>query len=325
MREFLEVREDFLGRILDSEGRDPTATCAHCLSPGVWRCVDCLGRPLYCRTHCRDSHSKLISHRIQRWTGRFFLDSQIWEVGVKLYLGHAGAPCPTYESSNVNLEAQLDSMPYMHPGSYFPTDGTTEPDVEPEEDEPADDMPSGPIPFRRSVPQEDDIGNPFVLVVDSRQAFHVPVVPCGCAGTENILQYLDLAMFPASYINVRTVFTFRCLDDFRLSNLECKTTAYQYFQKIRRLTNPSFPQAVPNRYSELLRVSRQWRNLKLRKWFKFGHRPGAVPQRGEMALFCAACPQVNINLPEDWQTRYTQCVYLDSQFSHLPPLAGMKL
>ena len=51
MREFLEVREDFLSRIIDSEARDPMATCAHCLSPGVWRCVDCLGRPLYCRMH----------------------------------------------------------------------------------------------------------------------------------------------------------------------------------------------------------------------------------------------------------------------------------
>lgn len=232
-------------------------------------------------------------------------------MGVKLYLGHAGAPCPVYESSNVHLEAQLDCMPYMQPStsSDFATGGMAEPDVESDvlpEDELADDTPSGPIPFRKSVPQEDDIGNPFILVVDSQQAFHLPAVPCGCAGAENILQYLDLAMFPASYINVRTVFTFRCLDDFRLSNLECKTSAYQYFQKIRRSTNPAFPHAVPNRYSELLRVSRQWRNLKLCKWFKFGHRPGIVPQRGEMALFCVACPQINVNLPDDWKIRYTQ-------------------
>ena len=182
------------------------------------------------------------------------------------------------------------------------------------EDESAEDMPSGPIPFRRSVPREDDIGNPFILVVDSRQAFHLPAVQCGCAGgAESTLQYLDLGMFPASYINVWTVFTFGCLDDFRLSNLECKTSAYQYFQKICRLTNPAFPHTVPNRYIELLWVSRQWRNLKLHKWFKFGHQPRVVPQQGEMALFCAACPQINVNIPNDWKTRYTPCVNFNTK------------
>ena len=252
MREFLEVREDFLSQIIDSEARDPAATCVHCLSPGVWRCVDCLGHPLYCWMHCRELHLKLISHRIQSWTGQFFLDCQIWEVGVKLYLGHAGSPCPVYESSNIQLEAALDSMPYMQPGtsSDSSTDDRTEQEEQPDvlpEDESAEYMPSGPIPFRQSVPWEDDIGNRFILVVDSRQAFHLPAVRCRCdGGAESTLQYLDLGMFPASYINVWTAFTFSCLDDFRISNLECKTSAYQYFQKIRRLTNPAFPHTVPN-------------------------------------------------------------------------------
>lgn len=48
-----------------------------------------------------------------------------------------------------------------------------------------------------------------------------------------------------------------------------------------------------------MRVSRQWRNLKLRKWSGFGHE-GRVPQSGEMAIFCPTCPQPDINLPEDW-------------------------
>ncbi len=226
---------------------------------------------------------------------------------MKVYLGHGGDPCPEFEASNVGLDAQLDRMPHLAAASYPADDMAYDIEFDPDDPEPdmRDDLPPGPIPFRRPVPKEDDIGNPFILIVDSRQAFHLPFVGCGCAGADDKLLYLDLEMFPASFQNVRTVFTFSCLDDFRLSNLECKTSAYQYFQKIRRLTNPAFPQAVPNRYGELLRVSRQWRNLKLRKWFQFGHRLGAVPQRGEMALFCAACPQVDLNLPGDWVTRYT--------------------
>lgn len=48
-----------------------------------------------------------------------------------------------------------------------------------------------------------------------------------------------------------------------------------------------------------MRVSRQWRNLKLQKWSGFGHEI-RVPRPGEMAVFCPTCPQPEINLPKDW-------------------------
>ena len=73
-------------------------------------------------------------------------------MGIKLYLGHTGSPCPVYESSNVQLEAALDSMPYMQPGmssDSAPDDRTEQgkqPDVLPEDESPKD-MPSSPIPF----------------------------------------------------------------------------------------------------------------------------------------------------------------------------------
>jgi len=31
---------------------------------------------------------------------------------------------------------------------------------------------------------------------------------------------------------------------------------------------------------------------------------GHTPEDGTMAIFCPACPQPGVNLPEDWQTRY---------------------
>ena len=57
---------------------------------------------------------------------------------------------------------------------------------------------------------------------------------------------------------------------------------------------------VQDRYRELLRTSRLWRNLKYRKWHGFGHSPDKDPGPGELALFCAACPQPGVNLPADW-------------------------
>jgi hypothetical protein len=136
--------------------------------------------------------------------------------------------------TNVGLEAQLDHM--LNLTSNIPHEAqqtADDSDFDPQDDnDPAEGFSLGPIPFRHPVPKEDNIGNSFLLIVDSRQAVHLPVVGCGCAGAEDILQYLDLDMFPASYQKVRTVFIFACLDDFRISNSECKTSAYQYFQKI---------------------------------------------------------------------------------------------
>jgi hypothetical protein len=37
----------------------------------------------------------------------------------------------------------------------------------------------------------------------------------------------------------------------------------------------------------------------------FGNQPqGYIPEDGAMAIFCLACPQPGVNLPEDWETKY---------------------
>ena len=58
---------------------------------------------------------------------------------------------------------------------------------------------------------------------------------------------------------------------------------------------------LQDRYRELMRVSRQYNDIKVRKWFGFGHRADVRPQNGELAIFCASCPQPGINLPMDWK------------------------
>ncbi|KAF8875480.1 hypothetical protein CPB84DRAFT_1689626, partial [Gymnopilus junonius] len=61
---------------------------------------------------------------------------------------------------------------------------------------------------------------------------HLPVVHCTCRRAEDDILFLEMGLFPASFDRIRTVFTFNVLTDFRLSNLECKTSAYQYYQKL---------------------------------------------------------------------------------------------
>jgi hypothetical protein len=157
------------------------------------------------------------------------------------------------------------------------------------------------------------------------------IIACSCPNTpkdkERYVHYLDMDFFPASLQNIKTVFTFGVLDDFRMDNLECKTAGLNYWHKIVRVTSNEFPKSVPvsvmtiftlyeftvmyqDRYRELLRTSRLWRNIKYRKWNGFGHTGAKKAESGSLALFCAACPQPNINLPVGWSKDPVKCVIL---------------
>ncbi|KAF8815961.1 hypothetical protein BYT27DRAFT_7021605, partial [Phlegmacium glaucopus] len=66
-----------------------------CQKLARWRCLCCLSRPMFCRECCRTTHEQLIYHQLQKWTGRFFQDAGLWEVGVRLSVGHMGGNCPS--------------------------------------------------------------------------------------------------------------------------------------------------------------------------------------------------------------------------------------
>lgn len=86
----------------------------------------------------------------------------------------------------------------------------------------------------------------FMTIIDKSGVHRVQVKLCQCPGSEvqREAHLLHAGLFPASYKIIKTAFTFAVLDDFRMSNLECKTSGYHYYRKLRRLTSPSFPDAV---------------------------------------------------------------------------------
>jgi hypothetical protein len=155
------------------------------------------------------------------------------------------------------------------------------------------------------IPQVDALNNPYVRVIHTNGVHHIGLVYCTCRGIDTTHADLMAAgLVPTSFTRYKTLFTHSVLDDFRLSNLECKASAYQYFQKLRRQTSPMSPESVTNLYHELRRMSRLWRWMKKLKWAGMAHRPDFTidPKPGELANFCAACPQPGINLPDDWST-----------------------
>jgi hypothetical protein len=327
MQMWLPKRTPYLQRMVANEGNE-IKTCIRCEKAARWRCRSCLARPMFCRECCRATHRLLIYHRVEKWNGKFFQDASLWEVGVRLNVGHGGLECPSQdallEACRVDEENkdELDQLsatqyefgpvPSEHP---HPPPPVPEPEPTLVEDEDPDDPDWQDVPptseftwfpLQTPTPTLDNHDNHFLLIVDSTGLLSLPVVWCSCRNADPADELLlDLDLLPASYGSIKTAFTFHCLDDYRLSNLECKTSAYQYYQKLRRLTNPAFPHAVPNRYNEFRRATRQWRNMKLRKWFGYGHRRES-PGKGTMALFCAACPQPGINLPANFSTLYNE-------------------
>jgi hypothetical protein len=167
--------------------------------------------------------------------------------------------------------------------------------------------------LRQDIPRQDSLQNDYVRVVHMNGIHHIALLTCACHGAEE--RHADLLynrLVPATFSRYKTLFTVAVLDDFRISNLETKASAYQYFQKLRRLTFPTAPARAPNLYQELLRLARVWRWLKKKKWAGHGNRKDddlTMTAPGEFANFCPACPQPRINLPPDYKQDPNKWVY----------------
>ncbi|KAG6905394.1 hypothetical protein DXG01_002992 [Tephrocybe rancida] len=201
-----------------------------------------------------------------------------------------------------------------------------------------------PIPLLRSgiddhqqVPTSDALNNSYVRVVHVNGVHHTPLMQCGCRGEAAITGDLVAGgLLPTSFSRFRTFFTTAVLDDFRLSNLECKSLAYQYWSKISRagaLATSSLD--VDDFYQELRRLSQSWCYVKKLIWSGFAQdcsQSVLEPELGELALFCLACPQHTINLPENWRDIVNQNILMrsvvaDGNFKadhvrQLPPKTG---
>ncbi|KAF8272280.1 hypothetical protein EI94DRAFT_1542361, partial [Lactarius quietus] len=55
-----------------------------------WRYTNCFPALVLCKEYCRSSHQWLPFHRVQKWTGKYFIPSWLQEVGISLHLGHSG-------------------------------------------------------------------------------------------------------------------------------------------------------------------------------------------------------------------------------------------
>jgi len=156
----------------------------------------------------------------------------------------------------------------------------------------------------RPIPKADALNNAYVRIVHTNGIHHLAMVSCACRSPGLLpLDLLACRLMPASFVNIRTLFSAQLLDSFRLCNLELKASAYQFYQLLRRLTMPTAPGEVVDLYNEFRRMSRLWRWMKKLKWAGVGHNGKTAMDvgRGELANYCPACPQPGLNLPENWK------------------------
>ena len=93
---------------------------------------------------------------------------------------------------------------------------------------------------------KDRNGNPWLVFVHTTGVHYLPVQFCCCPSSpRRHLQLLATGLYPATVRQPRTAFTFEVLNDFYLENLECKTTARNFYSKLKRRTSSIFPNLIP--------------------------------------------------------------------------------
>ncbi|GBE85939.1 hypothetical protein SCP_0804630 [Sparassis crispa] len=343
MRDWIPHRDDYLHAIVEMEAPPEPRNCAECkVGEGRWRCLDCMGRALTCTDCCRNGHQRAPFHRIEHWQGQYFEPASLYRVGVCIHLGHGGDPCPLgaftahnnpapvvapgsdfWNASNEDLNAHDGEVSDDGevPFNFAPLAGTLDGEARQTDDAPDPTWEEDVPPVLSRPPRCDSYGNRIIVIVDISGVHHIGVDWCQCEmAVECDMQLLQMGLYPGTVKDPHTAFTFAVLDDFLLENKECKMAALNYYSKLKRVTSNAFPGTVPDHYRELMRVSRQWRQLKYRKWHGFSHDALRPVEKGGLAIFCPACPQPGLNLPFDWQAdpvqwKFKRGFVMDGNFS----------
>lgn len=309
--------------------------CRHCKKAlAVWRCKDCVLATPLCRACMRVYHRENPFHRIEQWNGSYFRPAALSEVGTYLLVQHHTGhqicdkirhKCnviDTAEEAKDNIEQEKlrqfmpDPVPVSSPvpdlDQYFnDMDLDIEREVEFErlDEEILDDDDGGEGEDELEAEddtgemEEENLGAPKIRVVHSNGLHHIMMINCRCRGEEVVpLDFFAAQLLPASFKRMKTLFTAQVLDMFRLCNLELKASAYQFYQLLRRLTKPMAPGDVDNLYREFRRMTRIWRWMKKLKWGGYAGSTKKVKdvKPGELTIFCPACPQPGVNLPDNW-------------------------
>jgi hypothetical protein len=271
-----------------------------------WHCSDCFASELLCRFCMRQAHKNLPLHRIRRWTGTYFRPAALWEVGCHIIVPHMGKHCPhlmglAKDIEKLEQDHDLGEETISKRCQTNSSIGTDQPEHEAETEGMAsghsstngrsfnhdDDLPndleedgsygtgdddlwtvSSGTP---RAPTMDAFKNPFVRVIHVNGVHEIPIVQCSCHGDHILQDLVFCGLVPTTFTKIHTVFTTQVLDHIRYSNLDMKSSYWQYTRLLRRLTQPRPAGGRSTLYRDIRFMSRMWRLLKKLKWAGYGH------------------------------------------------------
>ncbi|KDR69912.1 hypothetical protein GALMADRAFT_47993, partial [Galerina marginata CBS 339.88] len=100
--------------------------------------------------------------------------------------------------------------------------------------------------------------------------------------------------------------------------LTTKSSTYDFYRALEKLTVNTGLSVPKNHYRQLMRMNLQWRHLKMLKWggTAMGQDPSGVAgtKEGELAVACPLCPRPGVNLPVGWEAEPVATSYLYRMF-----------
>jgi hypothetical protein len=98
------------------------------------------------------------------------------------------------------------------------------------------------------------------------------------------------------------------LDSFVTQTYQAKTTMYDFYTALEKLTNHTGVKP-PNRYHVFLCMVREFSHLMMLKRAGHSHAKSGVmgTKQGELVLRCPCCPIPDVNLPVGWEHAPPEC------------------
>ncbi|KAJ3978599.1 hypothetical protein F5890DRAFT_1560042 [Lentinula detonsa] len=162
--------------------------------------------------------------------------------------------------------------------------------------------------------------NPLLMTLVRVNGVHATRVAfCGCASrVSKWRQLFDANLFPATCTDPQSAFSFDVLNDWHLSTLQGKTSAYDFVRKLRRLSDNVFTGNVPDPIKQFMFVARIWTLLKAEKRSGKAYLGGMNilnPSRPKdtVQVLCPICPEAGVNVPPQWLQQPPALRHLYSQ------------
>ncbi|KAJ7073391.1 hypothetical protein B0H15DRAFT_963765 [Mycena belliarum] len=309
MKEFTTVLPQLEDAIFETKTHaelelNGSVPCACGELDALFRCPECGVTKMVCAACLVRMHPQQLLHHVEMWDGGGFQRKPLVDVGHILYLGHCGERCP-----HAPAQESRGQSPKKGKGKAraVPVGGDAQEEKEPHEEVPA-------------------VEGRVLVVVDTNGIHSIRIVFCHCQRARpHYLQLVAARLFPATITRPSTVFTFAVLHNFHVHNLVSKKTAGDYYRALQKLTNNAFPNKVPDRVREFLRVVRVWRHLALRRRSGQAQQIDVMfPTRrpGSLAVRCPACPEIGVNVDkstvyaagENEAHKYTKFLSSDGNF-----------